>query len=306
MYSESYKDQFFLLLKILPFLKNQDQFLIKGGTAINLFYRDFPRISVDIDLTCKAIESREKAISNTNKFFDKIEQLIQKQLHNAKITRVFSKNREYVTKIIVTDKKSIVKIEPNFIVRGTLFEGEKLLISQRAIEEFGHFIDEIPVASFNDVFAGKICAALKRQHPRDLFDVKLLLENEGIDDTLRKAVIVYLAGDAKPMSELLNPNYLEIASLYKKEFDNMTVNPVSFDELLATRKSLIEKINTSLTQDERKFLLSVKQGEPDYALLPFKNLDKLPALQWKLINIRKMDKKKREKMLAKLRDVLEV
>jgi len=211
-----------------------------------------------------------------------------------------------VTKIIISDKKSIFKLEPNFIFRGTLFKKEKLLISQKAIEEFGHFIDEIPVASFNDVFAGKICAALKRQHPRDLFDVKLLLENEGINDTLRKTVVVYLASDAKPINELLNPNYLNITSLYEKEFNHMTAKPIAFDELMATRKNLIKKINISLTQDERKFLLSIKQGEPDYTLLPFKDLDKLPALQWKLINIKKMDKKKHEKMLVKLKDVLEI
>jgi len=113
-----------------------------------------------------------------------------------------------------------------------------------------------------------------------------------------------LAGDARPMHELLNPNLLDIKTVFKREFHRMTVDDVKLEELLKVRDTLIQKIATDLTTNERKFLLSMKLGEPEWNLLPFKNLDKLPALQWKLINVRKMDKAKHERMIDKLKMVL--
>lgn len=304
MYNEEYKNQFSLLLKILPCLKGQGKFVVKGGTAINLFYRDFPRISVDIDLTYTQIESRENTIENMNRLLGELELSVIKRVPNAKVNKRLSKNKDCIVKLMVSDEKSIVKIEPNFVLRGTVFDANRLPISKRVTQEFGGFIDEVPVASFNDVFAGKICAALNRQHPRDLFDVKLLFENEGITDLLRQTFVVYLACDSRPINELLNPNYLDIASLYAKEFNNMTVEPVSLDELIDVREKLVNQLSRSLTKNEREFLFSVKQGEPDYSLLPFKNLAILPALRWKVINVRKMRKDKREIMLSKLKEVL--
>lgn len=108
------------------------------------------------------------------------------------------------------------------------------------------------------------------------------------------------------INEVLNPNHLDISPLYTREFQNMTAEPVSLNELIDVREKLMKELLVSLTKDERKFLLSIKQGEPDYSLLPFKHLDQLPALKWKIINVRKMDKKKHTMMLDKLRETLEV
>lgn len=306
MYSKEYKDQFSLLLKILPCLKTQDKFSLKGGTAINLFYRDFPRISVDIDLTYTRIESREDTIRNMNSGLEHLDSLIMERVPGVRINRRLSRNNDYIVKLNVTDNKSIVKIEPNFIFRGTIYPSKNLTISKRITQEFGQFIDDVPMVSFNDVFAGKICAALNRQHPRDLFDIKLLLENEGLSDELRRAFVVYLASDSRPINELLNPNYLDISALYKKEFQDMTAVPVSLDELKDVRKRLIKTLLRSLTEDERRFLISVKAGEPDYSLLPIRDLDQLPALKWKIINIHKMDKRKHAMMIGKLSTILEI
>ena len=71
-------------------------------------------------------------------------------------------------------------------------------------------------------------------------------------------------------------------------------------------KSPQSTIATKLTDTERKFLLSVKKGQPQFSLLPFDNLDKLPALKWKGINIQKMSSDKARLMLAKLEAVLEL
>jgi len=306
MYSEIYKNQLSLLLKILPYLRNQDQFIIKGGTAINLFYRNLPRVSVDIDLTYRTIENRSLAIKSITQGLKTLELLIKKRLPNAKTNKQLSKNKEYIRKLLISDGNSIVKIEPNYIFRGHLFDTSLLAIATRVTEEFGVLIDKVPVASFSDVYAGKICAALSRQHPRDLFDVKLLLENEGLTDNLRKAFVIYLACDARPMHEILNPNRLDISTLYVEEFNRMTQTPIKLNDLLQTREELIKALSSTLTENEREFLFSVKEGEPNYSLMPFHHLEQLPALQWKIMNVRKMEKNKRLGMLNKLKDELNV
>jgi len=51
MARERYMRQVALLVRTLPYIARHEAFALKGGTAINLFYRDMPRLSVDIDLT---------------------------------------------------------------------------------------------------------------------------------------------------------------------------------------------------------------------------------------------------------------
>jgi hypothetical protein len=119
------------------------------------------------------------------------------------------------------------------------------------------------VASHPDLYAGKLCAALDRLHPRDLFDVKLLYENEGLTDSLRKTFLVFLISHFRPMSELLNPNRKDISKIYESEFVQMAEIEVSLDELLDVRERLIHDINESMSDNERKFLLSFKSKQPD-------------------------------------------
>lgn len=306
MYSSAYERQFSLLLKILPCLKEQETFALKGGTAINLFYRDFPRISVDIDLTYIPIETRDITVTKMNSTMEHLAAVILKRIPGIKVNKTKSIKHGYIVKLVAFDADSIVKIEPNFIFRGCIGGTKKLAIAKKITQEFGYFVDDILVCSFEDVFAGKLCAALNRQHPRDLFDVKLLLENEKISDSLRQALVIYIACDSKPISEMLNPIKIDIQPLYNREFKDMTINSVPIDELINARDILFKTLRTSLTDNERKFLLSVKLGEPDYSLMSFANLQLLPALQWKILNVAKMDKKKKMLMLNNLREVLEI
>ena len=69
---------------------------------------------------------------------------------------------------------------------------------------------------------------------------------------------------------------------------------------------LIEWVATALSESERMFLLSVKQGEPDWTLLPFADLEHWPAIQWKLHNIRQMSPRAHEVAVDRLRAVLEI
>ena len=64
MFKSIYKDQVNQLLEVLPIIRNDTRFALKGGTAINLFHRNMPRLSVDIDLTYLPIEPRDLFLNN--------------------------------------------------------------------------------------------------------------------------------------------------------------------------------------------------------------------------------------------------
>jgi hypothetical protein len=95
-------------------------------------------------------------------------------------------------------------------------------------------------------------------------------------------------------------------SVFDNEFQGMTDLPVHYEELMNVREQLVSTIVKELTTQERQFLVSMKQGEPQWGLLGLNGIDRLPALQWKLINIRKMSKNKKESSIAKLKEVLEL
>lgn len=173
-----------------------------------------------------------------------------------------------------------------------------------AQQEFQLSVLDIPTLNHAEIYAGKLCAALDRQHPRDLFDVHLLYQNGGLSDQIRQAFVVYVACSPRPIHELLSPNKLNVRDLYENEFAGMTRAPVSLNTLLETRERMISDLQTNLTQQERDFLLSIKSEHVAWESLPFENLQDFPALKWKLINVQRMNKKKRVEQQAALEKVL--
>src|SRR5690606_20086702 len=136
-----------------------------------------------------------------------------------------------------------------------------------------------------------LCAALDRQHPRDLFDVKFLLENEGLTEDLRKTFLVFLISHQRPMSELLAPNRKNISEIYETEFKQMAEIDVPLEQLEGARENLIDLINIQMTENEKKFLLSFKNKTPDWNLLEIdaiETISNLPSVRWKMINLEKM------------------
>jgi predicted nucleotidyltransferase component of viral defense system len=306
MYKEVYLKQVQLLLKCLLSIRENPYFALKGGTAINLFLSDLPRLSVDIDLTYYPFDNRDVSLNNIQAELKNMGAMVKANYPNFTIKDHYTEANRYLTKISVFDGSTIVKIEPNFIMRGTLYPIEYRSLCKEVSTRFGVFIDKIPTLSKAEIYAGKICAALDRQHPRDLFDIKILFDNGGITEEIRKAFVIYLACGPRPMHELLKPNLLEINQAFYDEFLYMTNYHMEIDELLQAREKLIKTINATLTQNEKRFLISVKQGTPNYQLMEFEHLDKLPALAWKIININRMHSEKKDIMLRKLMDALGV
>jgi hypothetical protein len=154
-------------------------------------------------------------------------------------------------------------------------------------EQFGLSV-RVPILSLADLYGGKIVAALDRQHPRDLFDVKLLLDENGLTDDVRVAVIVYLASHGRPMAELLDPVLKPLEQLYQGEFAGMMRVPATLTDLEDARSRLITQLRTAFSSAEREFLLSLKLGEPRWELIPVPHVADLPAIQWKLRNVQEL------------------
>jgi len=300
-----YYQQAELLLRVLPAIATESCFALKGGTAINFFIRDLPRLSVDIDLTYLLIERREKTLFHISEAMERIGQKIQRLLPDAQIQHGRSIATSGTQKLMVKRKNVQIKIEPNEIIRGSVFPPEERVLSIKAEELFGMSIS-FRTLSFADLYGGKICAALDRQHPRDLFDIKSLFDNEGITENVRKAFVIYLASHNRPISELLNPQRLDIRSAYQNEFSGMAIIPVEYEFLLTARERLITDLQQNLTDSEKHFLISVKEGQPQWDLLGIAGVDLLPAIQWKLNNIQKMNKAKHQKALDSLKEKLKI
>jgi predicted nucleotidyltransferase component of viral defense system len=293
--NSAYFRQAELLLRTLPLLHEETEFALKGGTAINFFVRDIPRISVDIDLTFLPITDRETAHDRIGAMLLRL----SKHLQTGRKRVVLKKSAEGVRGMILSQEGISIKVEPNFIIRGSLYGAEMKELCQAAQETFELSV-EARVLSVPDLYGGKICAALDRQHPRDLFDIKLLLENEGITDAIRKSFIVHLVSHDRPMVELLDPNLVDLETTFAADFEGMTLMRVSREELEGARAELVKAIRDGLTDKERQFILSVKKGDPDWDLIGLEGINRLPAVQWKLLNITKMDKAKHRQALRRL------
>lgn len=298
-----YYRQVQLLLRIIPFVSRYDCFALKGGTAINLFVRNFPRLSVDIDLVFLPMMERQEALKTITSHLDNLAASITASIDNTRVVRSFQ-DKVDALRLLVEQDGIQIKIELSPVLRGTVYKPTIIPVSEAVEEEFG--FAEMAVVSFEDLYAGKICAALDRQHPRDLFDVKLLLDNEGFSDELRKALLVYIISHPRPIAELIRPKFKDISGIYEGEFRNMADQDIPLADLEATREQLVRLINTSLTTQDRTFLLSFKNRTPDWALLGLTGIDQLPAVRWKLQNLTRMKPKKHVEAYLQLEEVLKM
>jgi predicted nucleotidyltransferase component of viral defense system len=304
MSSTSYRAQVDLLLQILPYVAEEECFALKGGTAINLFVREMPRLSVDIDLTYLPFDDRSTALDTIDKALGAIKSRIAKALPSAVITSIQHEGQD--AKLICRYQAAQVKIEVNTIMRGHLLPPRLMPASEHVQEVFGKFA-EIQVVSHGELFGGKLCAALDRQHPRDIFDVYHLLENEGFSEETRLGFISLLVSHTRPINEVLNPKLQDQRVAFDTKFVGMSTVSFSYDDYELTRERMIKELHAQLTDDDKDFLLSFKRGEPHWELFPLNKLKDMPAVQWKLLNIRKLikqDPKKHTQQLKALEEKL--
>ena len=294
-----------LLLRIIPLIDREALFALKGGTAINFFVRDLPRISVDIDLVYLPIGERDVALREISDILTRISRAVEDTIPGARVIPKKSKGSDLSSGLFVRRQEATVKIEPNPVIRGSVFPPARRALSPRAGDLFKMSV-ECQVLSENELYAGKICAALDRQHPRDLFDIMMLLRYRSFGAGMRKAFVVYLISHDRPMVELLNPRFGDIRPVFETEFQGMTAEEVTCEDLEKTREELVAMIARGLTVEEKQFIVSVKKGTPRWDLIGIDGIEDLPAVKWKLLNIGRMTPSKHKQAVRKLRDYLGV
>ena len=294
-----YLDTARLLTQVAPLVFADNVFALKGGTAINLFVRDMPRLSVDLDLvfTDHRLE-RDAALARINKAIRGAADRLRKrgfQTHAATVADAGE------TKLFVRREKLEVKVEVNFVLRGTLHPVRPASLTSGA--KAALLADmELPVVSLEDLYGGKLVATLDRQHPRDLFDVMQLFRHEGITPGIRRSFVAYLACHNRPIHEVLSPTLRDISGDYDN-FRGMTVEPVELADLLSARARLIAELRAGLDADERAFLLSVAHNAPDWTLLGIEHLAQLPGMRWKLANLERLAQANPKKLKAQAQEL---
>jgi hypothetical protein len=132
---QRYFDQVQLLLKLLPLALEDPRFALKGGTAINLFFRDMTRMSVDIDLCYLKLTPRDEALKEIEAGLESIANNIRNQFSEMRVETKYTKDNQ-AKNIMVCHNGVIVKIEINLIVRGALFPCTSLDLCEEASKNF--------------------------------------------------------------------------------------------------------------------------------------------------------------------------
>lgn len=292
--NETYKKQVRLLLDVLPDVAKEKCFAMHGGTAINLFVRNMPRLSVDIDLTYIKIAERSETLDDINASLLRIKERIATVRPSINIL-----HKADVCKLLIDEKGATIKIEVNMVNRGLLAESKKMMLCDKAQEEFDVFCT-LPIVPMAQLFGGKICAALDRQHPRDLFDVKLLLDNEGLTDEIKHGFVFSLVSSNRPTHEMLNPHLQDQRKAFEQQFKGMSKHAFSYDDYEVTRQKLISTLNVCLNDQDKAFLLSLNRLEPDWSIYDYQDF---PSVKWKLFNLKKFKTEKPESYQKQLHDL---
>jgi hypothetical protein len=246
-------------------------------------------------------ENRNTALDNIKQALDRVSHLIDKQFNQARVVKYY-RDKVDALRLVVTVNGVLVKIELSPVLRGTVFAPQRMRVVAEVEDKFG--FAEINMVSMADLYAGKICAALDRQHPRDLFDVMLFLDSHDFNAEIRLAFIVYLISHPRPISEILRPKLKPLTSQFNSEFKGMTFIDVSLKDLEDSRNTLIDLVNHSLQVDEKNFIISFQQNKPNWSLLGLDNIESLSAVRWKQLNIAKMPKQKLISETTKLKEIL--
>lgn len=290
--NQIYLDTARLLTQVAPLVITDGTFALKGGTAINLFIRDMPRLSVDLDLVFPDYSlPRDQTLARIG---DAIRHAAERLQARGFQTHTIASADAGETKLLVRRDGIEVKIEGNFVMRGTVYPVRTAALTPTARDVLLADL-EIPVVSLEDVFGGKLVAAMDRQHPRDLFDVMQLFAHEGITANIRRAFVVYLASHNRPVHEVLFPTLRDIGQEYERNFIGMTTEPVELAALLTTRERMVQELQSGLDAQERRFLRSLVANKPEWSLLGIAHLDQLPGIRWKLHNLGQLELKNPKK-----------
>jgi len=279
MSNSNYQKQVALLIRVIPEIALDTRFALHGGTAINLFDRNMPRLSVDIDLTYIPIEDRETSFNNISAALIKIKERIENRLQGSRVEHKVDNH-----KLLVSYDEAMIKIEVSQIVRGLLGAVTEKILCEKAQIKYDAFC-AINIVSNGQLYGGKICAAMDRQHPRDIFDVKQLLKDEGFNKEVKEGFLFRLLSADRSIQDVLFPNLQEHRLAMMNQFTGMSDELFTYEEYEQVRETMVKKVQGSLTAEDKFFILAFKNGSPDWSIY---NFESYPSIQWKLLNLEKI------------------
>ena len=298
MNNNVYHQKVDLLLRLIPFVMQERVFAVHGGSAINLFVKDMPRYSVDIDLTYMPLAGREESLHDINAHLKSIADNAKAQIKGLHVVPNFT-----ICKLLCEYHGYQIKIEVNQTKRG-IIGGDPILMSlcEKAQDEFEQFCKAV-IVPHTLLYGGKISAALSRQHPRDLFDVKYM--DIPLTD-VREGLIFCLLGSDRPIHESFAPMLIDQHLAMDNQFDGMSDIPFTYDEFEQTRAKLITEVSNLMTEAEKSFLLSFEAAEPQWERYEFEYFRHYPSVQWKLLNLAKLKKQNPAKLYAEVEKLQEI
>ncbi len=279
MSNNNYHKQVALLISVIPEIALDSRFALHGGTAINLFVRDMPRLSVDIDLTYIPIEDRETSFNNISEALIKIKSSIEKRLQGSRV-----EHKLEMHKLSVSHNDAMIKIEVSQIVRGILGAVTEKILCEKAQEKFDTFCS-INIVPNGQLYGGKVCAAMDRQHPRDIFDVKLLLQKEGFTKEIKEGFLFRLLSSDRSIQDVLFPNLQDQRLAMANQFAGMSEEQFTYEEYEFVRETLVKKVHASITEEDKLFILGFKNISPDWSIY---NFEAYPSIIWKQLNLEKI------------------
>lgn len=188
----------------VPYLR--ERFVLKGGTALNLFYFDeIPRLSVDIDLNYIGQLERENMLQEKPIINDAIHQILQQNRFELDRNPTYHAGGKMVWRYpSFLGQMGNLEIDLNYMYRQPLWP-IRTLTPKITFEKTIH----VPVLDIHELSAGKLSALFSRTASRDVFDAHYLLTKCDIDaQKLRIAFVTYLAMTEIELSNL-NPAYIE-------------------------------------------------------------------------------------------------
>lgn len=278
-----YAERVRLLVEILPTLAEEKRFALKGGTAINLFEHDLPRLSVDIDLTWLPVGDFASDVRDITEALEAIGERLRTGPLRLQV-QTSGTEATGVHRLIASRNRARVQIETTPVMRGTVHPVRTMRVRPGVEQNFG--FAEMQVLDFADLYAGKLSAALSRQHPRDLFDLQPLLDERRIDERLWRTFLVYITCSPKPAAEMLSPQApRDFDQIFTAHFAGMTAEPVTAEALLDVRARLLQRIVELLDVPSRAFLESIEREVPDFSLIELPHAADLPGVRRKLTNL---------------------
>ncbi len=286
--NKEYKDKVRLLLSVMPIVMDEPCFAVHGGTAINLFVTDMPRLSIDVDLTYIPLEDRETSLAHIGEALSRISMRVERLLKGAHVVA-----RLEISKLTCEYHGNQVKIEVNQTKRG-IVGGEPIVmpLCSKAQKMFEMEV-EARIVPLTLLYGGKMAAALSRQHPRDMFDIRQM--PLPLSDA-KRGFIFCLLGSDRPLHESLAPNLINQKEAMENQFAGMSDIPFLYADFEETRCGLIADACKLLTEEDRRFLVSFERGEPDWSNIDYKEFEHYPSVKWKLLNISKLKRNNPQKL----------